>query len=133
MQALYWSLISWILAPASALPVNHTDDQVGAAIDAGTFQNPSVHVRPKFRYWVPDASIDLSRVRADIGDAARLGIGSIQLLGYYNYGDIEGGPGIIPTDWTKYGWGTPAWSKCLIHFIDRYRHLVDPFKTFINS
>ena len=77
----------------------------------GTFEKPSAHVRPRFKYWIPDASVNLSRVQADVADAGRVGAGGIELLGYYNYGDIEGGAYVIPTDWTKYGWGTPAWSE----------------------
>lgn len=34
--------------------------------DRGTFQNPSINARPKFRYWAPDAFIDDGRVDFDI-------------------------------------------------------------------
>lgn len=34
-----------------ALPYDHLNDQVEAAIDSGTFQDPSVNVRPRFRFW----------------------------------------------------------------------------------
>lgn len=78
---------------------------------AGSFENPSPSVRPPFRYWVPDASVNLSQIREDILDVARIGAGGVELLGYYNYGNIELGPLPIPTDWTKYGFGTPAWSE----------------------
>lgn len=99
--------------------------------ELGTFQNPSSLSRPRFRYWVPDASVNLSRVQNDIADAGSVGAGQldplichsiahanfpnatggVELLGYYNYGDIESGAGVIPVDWTVYGWGTPAWSE----------------------
>ncbi|KAF2169395.1 hypothetical protein M409DRAFT_20615 [Zasmidium cellare ATCC 36951] len=75
----------------------------------GTFQQPSAYARPRFRYWVPDASVNLSTIRQDIEDAGKIGAGGVELLGYYNYGDIESGAGVIPVDWAKYGWGTPAW------------------------
>lgn len=39
------------------------NDQVGADIDYGTFENPSARVRPRFRYWLPDASVDPATVR----------------------------------------------------------------------
>lgn len=81
--------------------VEHQDDR-------GTFQDPSPRVRTKFRYWVPDASADIEAIKDDIAAVARIGGGGVELLPYYNYGDIN--PGIIDTDWAIYGWGSPAWS-----------------------
>lgn len=92
---------------AGCLPQNHIDDQVSAAIEAGTFANPSANVRPRFRYWLPDASANLSRVTLDIADAKLAGAGGVEVLGYYLYNTDT----TVPTDWTTYGWGTPAWSK----------------------
>ncbi|KAK5738055.1 hypothetical protein LTR17_006298 [Elasticomyces elasticus] len=57
------------------------NDQVGADIDYGTFQDPFVHVRPRFRYWVPDASVDLDEVAADFAAVKAVGMGGIELLG----------------------------------------------------
>ncbi|KAG2170683.1 hypothetical protein VTO58DRAFT_106896 [Aureobasidium pullulans] len=88
-----------------------TNDQVDANIGYGTFEAPSANVRPRFRYWVPDASVNLSQVAADIKDVKRVGAGGVELLGYYNYGDTTFFISAIPTDWTKYGWGTPAWRQ----------------------
>ncbi|KAL9108497.1 MAG: hypothetical protein Q9227_006712 [Pyrenula ochraceoflavens] len=96
--------------PAIALPQNHTDDQVNAPINAGTFQNPSVNVRPRFRYWVPDASVDGVALAADVKEAGRVGAGGVEVLGYYLYGGTPQGTGTFaPDDWSVYGWGTPEW------------------------
>ena len=76
--------------------------------DLGTFENPSPRARPRFRYWIPDASVNLTTVAQDVADAGRVEAGGVELLGYYNYGLQVGWTG---TDWTEYGWGTPAWSK----------------------
>ncbi|KAH7409052.1 hypothetical protein BKA64DRAFT_773603 [Cadophora sp. MPI-SDFR-AT-0126] len=78
--------------------------------NAGNFQNPSAHVRPKFRYWLPDASVDPSLVAADIKSIGSLGAGGIEFLPYYNYGG-EGAPQV--TDWNVYGVGTPAYNRVL--------------------
>lgn len=91
------------------------DDQVNNDnVDYGTFRNPSSFVRPRFRYWIPDASVDLEVVANDFAKAKDVGMGGLELLGYYLYGNYpsvitEGGP--VPVDWTKYGWGTPAWKN----------------------
>ena len=94
----------------------NTNDQVGADIDYGTFQDPSVYVRPRFRYWILDASVDLDGVAADFAKVKAVGMGGMELIGYYLYGDFprssvatSGGP--APTDWTEYGWGTEAWKN----------------------
>ncbi|KAK3641355.1 hypothetical protein LTR56_011383 [Elasticomyces elasticus] len=93
----------------SALGYN-PNDQVGADIDYGTFQDPSVHVRPRFRYWIPDASVDLDEVASDFAAVKAVGMGGMELLGYYLYGNYPyASP--VPTDWTIYGWGTDAWKR----------------------
>lgn len=53
----------------------------------GTFQNPSPRARPRFRYWVPYASVELDAIRRDISEAAKIGAGGVELVGYYNYGN----------------------------------------------
>jgi hypothetical protein len=96
-----------------------TNDQVEADIDYGTFQNPSANVRPRFRYWVNDASMNLSIVTEDIKQMGQLGAGGLELLGYYFYGDASYSNSKQPylqTDWTTYGFGGQAWSKiCSSH------------------
>ncbi|PVH71603.1 hypothetical protein DL98DRAFT_383782, partial [Cadophora sp. DSE1049] len=78
--------------------------------NAGTFQNPGVHIRPKFRYWLPDASVDPSLVAADVKSIGSIGAGGIEFLPYYNYGG-ENAPEV--TDWNIYGVGTPAYNVVL--------------------
>ena len=68
---------------SSAFGIN---DQVNPNVDYGTFASPSVNVRPRFRYWVPDASINLSQIAFDIADAGSKGVGGVEVLGYYLYG-----------------------------------------------
>ena len=70
------------------------------------------------RYWVPDASVDLEEIANDFSLIEKAGLGGMELLGYYLYGNYpsvvaEGGPS--PVDWTTYGWGSEAW-RWLDHF-----------------
>lgn len=99
------------LTHLSAVLATAIDPQVNLRLDHGTFEAPSPHVRPRFRYWIPDASVNHSQVVADIQEAKRVGAGGIELLGYYNYGDAAIVQSTISTDWTKYGWGTSEWSE----------------------
>ncbi|KFZ24118.1 hypothetical protein V502_01397 [Pseudogymnoascus sp. VKM F-4520 (FW-2644)] len=91
-----------------------TNDQVNADIDYGTFQNPSAHVRPRFRYWPNDASVNLTQVQDDVKEAGRVGAGGVELLGYYFYGNVQLFPGNydrLQSDWSVYGFGSPAWKE----------------------
>ncbi len=55
---------SWPVA--SGLGRRGVDPSVNSPLDKGTFQDPSVHVRPKFRYWIPDASVDPAIAANDV-------------------------------------------------------------------
>lgn len=106
-------VLTSLLCTALAIAPLGTNDQVNAPIPYGSFANPSIFVRPRFRYWVPDASVNLSGIAYDIAEAGRVGAGGIELLGYYFYGDLPGDAreSVVPDDWTIYGWGTPAWKE----------------------
>lgn len=82
------------------------DDQVGAKIDYGSFEDPAARIRPRFRYWLPDASVDSATVRQNIQDAGALGAGGVEFLPYFNYGEEVSG-----ADWSTYGFGSPAFVK----------------------
>lgn len=71
------------------------------------FLRPPSQRRPRFRYWLPDASVDAQIVEADIKSAGAIGAGGIELLPFYNYGGELGEPP-IGVNWSTYGFGTPA-------------------------
>ncbi|KAI6796311.1 hypothetical protein KC332_g16491 [Hortaea werneckii] len=87
----------------------------------GTFANPSKHVRPKFRYWIPDASVDPDVVAKDVKTAKEAGMGGLELLGYYLYGgppnNGAGRGNAAPVDWAEYGFGTEAWNRVFKAFL----------------
>lgn len=100
-------------SPSLAQVARRSNPSTSAHIDKGTFENPSVHVRPKFRYWLPDASVDIDVVASDVKAAKDVGMGGLELLGYYLYGGPPSngaGRGLAaPVDWATYGFGTQAW------------------------
>ncbi|KAJ5930057.1 secreted protein [Penicillium verhagenii] len=113
MSAL--SLLSLATLAVSGVLAIGTNDQVNSNIDYGTFKDPSSIVRPRFRYWVNDASMNLSVVAEDVRSIGKAGAGGIELLGYYLYGDSQnyggGNAGPLQTDWTLFGFGSPPWTK----------------------
>ncbi|OJZ88644.1 hypothetical protein ASPFODRAFT_130526 [Aspergillus luchuensis CBS 106.47] len=83
-----------------------------AASSHGTFSSPANDVRLKFRYWLPDASVDTDTVVKDIKEAGAIGAGGVELLGLYNYGGSLA-PQPDGADWATYGFGTPAFNTIL--------------------
>ncbi|KAK0710720.1 hypothetical protein B0H67DRAFT_635319 [Lasiosphaeris hirsuta] len=73
-----------------------------------TFACPPAAARPKFRYWFPDASIPPAVVQADVAAMAAVGAGGLQFLPFYNQGFPP-----VSTNWSTYGFGTPAFKEVL--------------------
>ncbi|KAE8137002.1 hypothetical protein BDV38DRAFT_293566 [Aspergillus pseudotamarii] len=82
-------------------------DSSGPSSSLGTFQNPSVRCRPRFRYWLPDAGVDKGIVSTNIKDSGERGAGGIEFVPFYNYGGEAGDPP-PQADWVTNGFGTPA-------------------------
>lgn len=81
-----------------------------APIDFGTFSHPEARVRPRLRYWLPDASVDVDVVVKDIASAASIGAGGVEFTPFYEYGgDLGSMP--LGANWSTYNFGTPAFNK----------------------
>ncbi|KAJ3580054.1 hypothetical protein NPX13_g510 [Xylaria arbuscula] len=74
------------------------------------FVNPPASYRPKYRYWIPDASVLPENVADDIAQLGQRGAGGVEFNSYYSYGGTQGP---AATDWDVYGFGTPAYIKIL--------------------
>lgn len=102
----HWPLesLAWI---CTVIPLCYglRDFQPGAPINSGSFANPGANVRPRFRYWLPDASVDAHTVAADIAAAGTIGAGGIEFIPFFEYG---GELGSMPAgaDWATYNFGT---------------------------
>ncbi|KAK7606281.1 hypothetical protein JOL62DRAFT_360383 [Phyllosticta paracitricarpa] len=85
------------------------------AENLGSFKSPDIEHRPKFRYWLPDASVPNEAVAEDLAAVAGVGAGGVEFLPYYNYGLPEADRGVDPpTDWTIYGFGTEAYRETFL-------------------
>ncbi|KAK3356690.1 hypothetical protein B0T25DRAFT_451217 [Lasiosphaeria hispida] len=96
------SLLPWLL-----LALIHAT-QVHSSQILPTFSSPPAPSRPKFRYWFPDASIPPAAVQSDIAAMAAVGAGGLQFLPFYNQGFPP-----VSTNWSTYGFGTPAFRELL--------------------
>lgn len=97
MRAIAW--LKFLLVPA-----------VLGQYQYGTFDTPSNSARVKFRYWLPDASVDVHTVQDDIRSAGEIGIGGVEFLPLYNYGGSLAPPP-NGSDWATYGFGTEAFCE----------------------
>ncbi|KAL4925374.1 uncharacterized protein BDV17DRAFT_284052 [Aspergillus undulatus] len=101
LQLGIWSLLP-LLLPAALAQHNDALNQ--------NFSSPSPQTRLKFRYWLPDASVNPSTVANDIKSSGALGAGGIEFLPLYNYG-ASLAPPPRGADWATYGFGTPAFNR----------------------
>lgn len=82
--------------------------------DSGNdFLDPPAVQRPRFRYWLPDGTLDPEKVKSDIQSASKIGAGGAEFLPFYNYGG-QLGPPPVGVNWSTSGFGTPNFIKTLI-------------------
>ncbi|MFI6878929.1 glycosyl hydrolase [Streptomyces sp. NPDC050400] len=64
--------------------------------------SPAPAVRPKFRWWWPDALVDTGEIAREIRQIAAAGFGGVEIAAVTHSMDEQ-------LDTVRYGWGTPAW------------------------
>ncbi|MFC8103399.1 glycosyl hydrolase [Streptomyces sp. NPDC057363] len=69
---------------------------------ARSFAAPAARVRPKFRWWWPDALVDPEEIKREIDQIAAAGFGGVEIAAV-THSVSE------PIDPSRHGWGTPAW------------------------
>jgi hypothetical protein len=115
-------LLSFTALLTCVLPLvmAYVNDHLTTSLDAGSFQKPSALSRPRFRYWIPDPSVEEAIVKDDINSAAAVGAGGVEYLPFYNAGGVLGG---APqgANWTKYGFGTPESNKLFVAALEAHR------------
>lgn len=109
---------SCLLKGVLALAVSTAVSVPFVAAQQGDFKDPSNLYRPRFRYWLPDASASAEIVAKDISSLADIGAGGIAYLPFYFYGlvyaqlvPVPDGPIEPPTDWSIYGFGDTAFNE----------------------
>ncbi|KAF0324101.1 secreted protein [Colletotrichum asianum] len=65
------------------------------------FASPPYIYRPKFRYWLPVAEVDIEAVTRDVAEIASVGAGGLEFLPYYQFRSPS-------ANWSTYGYGINA-------------------------
>ncbi|KAG7075985.1 secreted protein [Colletotrichum scovillei] len=74
---------------------------ISEAHSLDNFVSPPNTYRPKFRYWLPDAEVDIEAVTRDVAEIASVGAGGLEFLPYYQFRAPS-------ANWSTYGYGTNA-------------------------
>ncbi|KAI3390458.1 hypothetical protein diail_9575 [Diaporthe ilicicola] len=102
------SFLGFSAACATLLLVCNASPRLLGSQEPDAFLDPPSRQRTRFRYWLPDASVDPETVKSDIRSAGAIGGGGVEFLPYYNYGG-EVGPPPSGVSWSTYGFGTPPY------------------------
>ena len=105
-----WLLLAALFAPSCGQRYSERTN----ASPLPSFEIPPASSRPKFRYWLPDASVPLAAVQADVDALSDVSAGGLEFLGFYN----QGFP-LVSTDGSTYGFGTSAFKEVLRAALNR--------------
>ncbi|RAH73281.1 uncharacterized protein BO66DRAFT_464466 [Aspergillus aculeatinus CBS 121060] len=110
---IWYAVLAGVGVNANTVTNNTQNDQ-------GTFQNPGALIRPRFRYWLPDAGVNKTVVQENVISAASIGAGGVEFVPFYDYGGelAYGGPG---PDWVKYGFGTEAFNEIFVAVLQAHK------------
>ncbi|GAA3960083.1 glycosyl hydrolase [Actinomadura viridis] len=106
---------------ASALPLGGpavADAAPGQAgpLAADGFARPAAAVRPRFRWWWPDAHVTPAEIRREIDQIADAGFGGAEIVALHH--SIRDKSVLDPEN---HGWGTPAWNAGVEAALDQAR------------
>ncbi|MEV6106600.1 glycosyl hydrolase [Streptomyces sp. NPDC051940] len=99
--AVSWGTAGHATAAGSGAPAATTTAGEAGAV-AQAFAEPPMPVRPRFRWWWPDALVDPEEVQREIDQIAAAGFGGVEIAAVTHSLTQR-------IDVERYGWGTPAW------------------------
>jgi hypothetical protein len=110
MFSYIFAIVFWAFF---TLEGTHASPLIDHSAVQGTFRYPGSRIRPRFRYWLPDASVDGQVVAADIKSAGSIGAGGVEFVPFFNYG---GDHGAQPkgANWSTFAFGSPAYRELLV-------------------
>ncbi|WP_394436012.1 glycosyl hydrolase [Streptomyces sp. SGAir0957] len=95
---------------ATALPLSGAADVLAQGLTPGlaarNLSRPASAVRPKFRWWWPDALVDTGEIAREIRQIAAAGFGGVEIAAVTHSMDTQ-------LDTVRHGWGTEAWRSAV--------------------
>ncbi|MEU5715772.1 glycosyl hydrolase [Streptomyces sp. NPDC020403] len=101
-------------AAAAAEPGSPAANPPAQGEFARRFASPAAPVRPKFRWWWPDALVDADEIEREIDQIAAAGFGGVEIAAVTHSLSR-------PIDPVRYGWGTRAWTDAVETALTRAR------------
>ncbi|XVQ08432.1 glycosyl hydrolase [Spirillospora sp. CA-255316] len=102
---------------AAALPIGGgAVAHAATGLPEGRFARPAAAVRPKFRWWWPDAHVTPAEIRREIDQIADAGFGGAEIVAVHH--SIRDKSVLDPV---HHGWGTPAWNAGVEAALDQAR------------
>ncbi|PSM42728.1 alpha-L-rhamnosidase [Streptomyces dioscori] len=96
-------VVDWA-APGSASAAARTATAGATGSSSLRFAEPGRAVRPKFRWWWPDALVQPDEIRREIDQIADAGFGGAEIAAvHHSVSDTSS------LDTARHGWGTAAW------------------------
>ncbi|GAA2297558.1 glycosyl hydrolase [Streptomyces kunmingensis] len=77
-----------------------------ARLPGADLRDPAAAVRPKFRWWWPDALVDTGEIAREIREIAAAGFGGVEIAAVTHSMDEQ-------LDTVRHGWGTVAWRAAI--------------------
>ncbi|WLQ66393.1 MULTISPECIES: glycosyl hydrolase [Streptomyces] len=99
---------------ATAAPASPAGGPAAKGAFARRFADPAAPVRPKFRWWWPDALVDSDEIEREIDQIAAAGFGGVEIAAV-THSLSE------PVDPVRHGWGTRAWTDAVETALRRAR------------
>jgi hypothetical protein len=97
--------VPWSATPATGA-TSTTQNTARRGTTPGSFAAPPSAVRPKFRWWWPDALVDTAEIEREVDQIAAAGFGGVEIAAVTHSLSEHIDP-------ARHGWGTPAWTKAV--------------------
>ncbi|KAB8196015.1 alpha-L-rhamnosidase [Nonomuraea phyllanthi] len=105
---------TFLVLGTTALALSTQPASAATAPGAGWFARPRAAVRPRVRWWWPDAHVDPAEIRREVDQLADAGFGGAEIAAVHH--SISDKSVLDPVG---HGWGTPAWNAAVEAALDQ--------------
>ncbi|MGH1562556.1 glycosyl hydrolase [Mumia sp. DW29H23] len=91
-----------------------TAEALAPRLTASTFADPPAAVRPKYRWWMPQAYTDDDQLRAELADMRAAGAGGAEVAAF----TFQGSGTTSQSFLDQYAWGTTRWTDKVLTMLE---------------